>query len=272
MRISRLLPVLLLGLASACAEAPTSPLTPADPSLIIAGEPDDGRHPYVGLLYFYDEGGAWTCSGTLLSESVVLTAAHCTQGATGAFFWPAETPWPTSPTLAGSYAGVAYTYEEYGFRRTTPAASGYLEGDVGIVILSTPVPTNVVSEYGQLPEVGFVDELAHQTRVGLVGYGVEDQVHGGGQPIWQGTYQRLYAEGELFAADFVNRENVIRLTGNQAQGKGSTCFGDSGGPNLIGSTVIAVTSYGLEGNCRSVWYSSRIDTPEILEWIGSFLE
>src|SRR5688500_7183004 len=68
MRSTRLVPLLLLGLSAACAEAPTnpSPLRSEDPSLIISGEPDDGRHPYVGLLYFSDGKTAWTCSGTLL--------------------------------------------------------------------------------------------------------------------------------------------------------------------------------------------------------------
>ena len=50
--------------------------------------PDDGAHPQVGELLFYvpdafddrfDDPGAWfTCTGTLLSETVVLSAGHCT--------------------------------------------------------------------------------------------------------------------------------------------------------------------------------------------------
>lgn len=45
---------------------------------ITFGQPDDGRHPFVGSLVA-EFGGAtfqW-CSGTLVSPTIVVTAAHC---------------------------------------------------------------------------------------------------------------------------------------------------------------------------------------------------
>ncbi len=52
------------------------------------GVPDDGEHPIVGQLLFYvpdvengvfdDPGGWFTCTGTLVSATVVVTAGHCT--------------------------------------------------------------------------------------------------------------------------------------------------------------------------------------------------
>lgn len=62
------------------------------------------------------------------------------------------------------------------------------------------------------------------------------------------------------------------LLSNNANTAG-TCFGDSGGPNFIGtSNVIAgVTSFGMNGTCGGTGGVYRVDRADDLDWLyGEF--
>lgn len=266
MRVRPSLLALSVGLSLACAEGvptkPTSSLSPQSPSRITSGEPDAGRHPYVVLLVFVDATGAqWLCSGALLSSTVVLTAGHCTEDAIAAFANPVEV-YQAGTTF---YPGVAHTYDD-------PGAFS----DLGLVVLTQPIPTSIVDEYAELPTVGLVDQLRSGSPVDITGYGVNYKVRGGGPPVWDwtdGTIRRMYAPTTFVSGKFAGSEWVIRLTANPGKAKGGLCFGDSGGPDLIGGTdvVIAVNSFAANTNCGGVTYSYRIDSAGALAWIQSFL-
>jgi len=245
---------------------------------ITNGQPDEGRHPYVGLLVFDDAPGhpAWRCSGALIAPDVVLTAGHCTDGAVAARIWLDESVQgnPDYPSGgATSYEGIPYTKPGFciGCGNGLP---GFAIRDVGIVVLTEEVPTDVVSVYADLPDPGQVDTLKNKTSVDFVGYGVQEQIHGGGPPYWTGLKVRLYAPSELVSGKFVHSDEFMRLALNPGGGSGGTCFGDSGGPDLLRgtNTVLAVNSYVTNSNCSGVGYSARVDIPEVLAWIQTFLD
>lgn len=251
-------------------------------SAITNGTPDGDAHPYVGLIVFdvLNEAGeqvpSHRCSASLLTDTVVLTAGHCTDGTIAARIWFDEivTGNPEYPfSGATSYDGVPYTYPGFciGCGDGLP---GFAAGDIGIVILSEPVPAAVVAEYAALPSAGLVDTLANKTAVDFVGYGVQEQRVGGGPPVWTGLRSRLFAPSELVSGKFVHSDTFMKLALNPGGGSGGTCFGDSGGPDLLAgtSTVLAVNSYVTNLNCTGVGYSARVDTPEVLEWINTFLQ
>ncbi len=244
---------------------------------ITNGQRDGDGHPYVGLLVFdvfvpgVGNVPAWRCSGALLSPNVVLTAGHCTDGAAAARVWFDEVvesnpQYPFSGTT--SYDGTPHTNPDFcvGCGKGLP---GFALRDVGVVVLTEPVPTTVVSEYAQLPVAGLVDTLSNKTDLSIVGYGVQEQEHGGGPPIWTGLRVRLFAPSELIAANFVHSDEFIRITMNPGGGTGGICFSDSGGPDLLedSNIVLAVNSHVTNYNCAGVGYSSRIDIPEVLDWI-----
>jgi hypothetical protein len=138
-----------------------------------------------------------------------------------------------------------------------------------------------MDEYATLPTAGLVDTLKNKTAVDFVGYGVQSQAKIKGSELpqpppyyrWTGPRIRMYAPSELVSGKFVNSAEYLKLALNPGGGSGGTCFGDSGGPDLLGGTnvVLGVNSYVTNVNCSGVGYSARVDVPETLAWVQSFL-
>ena len=246
---------------------------------ITNGEPDEGRHPYVGFMVADDADGnpLWRCSGTLISETVFLTAGHCTEApAARATIWFAEdvegTPdfgTPDGYPYEGDVDGTAFTHPDY-----NPAA--FFLYDLGVVVLDEPV---VMDEYGVLPELGVLDGIKGSEKkaaITAVGYGLQEI----NPNRYTGDRIRLVA-----ALDLINTKGVfgvpkgtsIKVSGSGVGGDssdtGGTCFGDSGGPQFLAdtNTVVAVTSFGLNGNCAGVGGGYRVDQADDLDWLATFL-
>jgi hypothetical protein len=261
-------------------------------SAITNGQPDGDNHPYVGLLVFDDAPGhpAWRCSGSLIAPNVVLTAGHCTDGAVAARVWFDEdvtydqVPFPLYPyggPGSGAVEGTAYTNPLYRSPESPYGGNGlpaYSYRDNGVVVLSEPV---MDKGFAALPSVGLVDTLKNKTSIDFVGYGVQYQAQIPGNALpqpppyyrWAGPRVRMYAPSELVSGKFVNSADYMRLALNPGGGSGGTCFGDSGGPDLLGGTniVLATNSYVTNVNCSGVGYSARVDIRQVLDWIGTFL-
>jgi hypothetical protein len=250
------------------------------------GQPDlDNNWPYVGLVVVDEWDGTdivpmWRGTGALISPTVVLTAGHLTENALAARIWfdvgpiqgfwedpPGHYPYPGPDSVEAKEIHTHPDYES----GVEPELKDWISHDVGILILKKRVR---MDEYGELPEEDLVDMLQSGTVVDQVGYGVQEMHRGGGQPYWTGVKMRYFAPAELIASSHVFGDEFMKLTANPAQGKGGTCFGDSGGPNLLGetNTILGVTSWGTNYECAGVSYAQRIDTADVLNWIYSFLE
>jgi len=239
-------------------------LSTAPVMTVTNGTADGNRHPYVGLaLQAAPGGGSFVCTGSFLSPTTFLTAAHCFD--------------PTKPALVSTSAAPPLQLAAIGVVHNNPdwclgCGSG-LQGadthDVAVITLDRPV---VLPLYAALPAPGLVDGLAMKSSVDIVGYGVQGFLRGGGQPEEIFTAIRFFAPSQLVQSNNVASAEFIKLTANPSQGTGGVCFGDSGGPDVLSGTniVLAVNSLVTNGNCTGVAYSQRVDLPDILTFINRF--
>jgi len=238
------------------------------------GIPDGDEHPYVGLIVFFIEvdgvyEAAWFCTGSLISPKVMVCAGHCTYGVDAAGIY--LSPGPHYPGDSFEYwTTEIHTHDEYACY-VSPTMKDWISHDVGVVILPEEV---VLTEYAELPDAYAIDDLPMKQDVDLVGYGFQERMRGGGQPVWTGEGTRMRASAQLINSKHAMNDEFVRITQNPGQGKGGTSFGDSGGPVLLAGTdtMIAVCSWGTNYNSAGVGYYSRLDTEDILDWIEEFLD
>jgi hypothetical protein len=236
---------------------------------IIGGSPDGSAHPYVGLIF--TETGY--CTATAISPTVLVTASHCMQSVPTQDFYVtfAEHPalvdgWP-DPSAPGVVTGTGYELTNYcAHTACLPGLKGFATPDLAVVVLDTAVS---LSQYASLPAPGVVDRLRNKARLTLVGFGVARIDRGGGQPVFVSDPQRRTVSAELLPAG-PGQVTATHVKFHAKGGSSGVCFGDSGGPVLIGDTIIAVNSF-LNGMCSAYDYATRVDTPDALAVIGSFL-
>lgn len=240
------------------------------------GVPDGEGHPHVGLLIFDFNGKpAWRCSGTLLSPTVLLTAGHCTDGASSGRVW-FEADVQSNQVALGYPLGGATSVEFQSIHTHPQFGEGsFVLHDVGVVILATPVN---LATYGVLPGANQLDSLKarrgqQDVTFTAVGYGLQKSFPDAVSYKDQAFKIRMVANPHLlqinvpgFTGDF-----SMLLSNNAATG--GTCFGDSGGPNFLGNTnvVAGVTSFGINSNCAGTGGVFRMDRQNVLDFVLPFL-
>jgi V8-like Glu-specific endopeptidase len=229
--------------------------TPA--AAITNGAPDGNKHPNVGGLVSptqYSD-GTWTyCSGTLISSTVFLTAAHCGEEGerVGVTF---DTAYQAGDKV---YYGTFHSDPLYGQSQSDPH-------DIAVVVFDQPVKGITAAK---LPAAGSLSNLSKSQTFTSVGYGAYEVTN---QP---GGHQYLYNDVRMVASGTLNSINPswLRISMNPSTGNGGTCYGDSGGPNFLGTTniVAAITITG-DAVCRSTNVDYRLDTESAREFLSQYV-
>jgi V8-like Glu-specific endopeptidase len=247
MRRLIILTVLCTALASA-----------APAGAIVYGTPDGEDHPNVGGLVsptqFSD--GTWLyCSGTLISPTVFLTAAHC-----------GEDGERVGVTFDSAYQAGDPVY--YGTFQADPLYSQAQSDphDIAVVVFDQEI-TGITP--ATLPAAGSLSRLPKNQTFTSVGYGAYEVTNG------PGGHQYLYDDVRMRATGTLNATNRswLRISGNPSTGNGGTCYGDSGGPNFLGTTqtVAAITITG-DAVCRATNVTYRLDTESARSFLKEYVQ
>ena len=234
-------------------------LIAASPAAAITnGSPDGDGHPNVAGLVNdtqYSDGTWIYCSGTLISPTVVLTAAHCNDdGArTRVTFDPAYVDGDKT------YSGTFHSDPLYG----GPTSDYH---DIAVIVLDQAVKGIAPAT---LPKAGSLSNLSKDQKFTSVGYGAYEVTNG------RGGHQYLYDDARGVATGTLNAINktLLRISMNPSTGNGGTCYGDSGGPNFLGSTntIAAITITG-DAVCRSTNVDYRLDTESARSFLSQYVK
>jgi secreted trypsin-like serine protease len=227
---------------------------------ITNGQPDGNGHPNVGGLVNgeqYSDGTWLYCSGTLISPTVFLTAAHCNDGESGVA--------QVTVTFDPDYVDGDKTYTGTWYANPLYPGNNSDTHDMAVVVFDRPIKGITPA---RLPTAGSLANLRGAQQFTSVGYGAYEVTNG------PGGHQFLYNDVRMVAVGTLNAVNPtwLRISMNPATGNGGTCYGDSGGPNFLGTTgIVASTTITGDAICRSTNDTYRLDTSSAHAFLGQFV-
>jgi hypothetical protein len=144
--------------------------------------------------------------------------------------------------------------------------------DVGVVILEAP--GIVLDDYGTLPSVDAFDAIRTQrskVTFTAVGYGLQESFPTPASFLASNTRTRYVAHPHLIQINGGIVGDFSLLLSNNHH-TGGTCFGDSGGANFVGDSLVVggITSFGLNGNCAGTGGVFRTDRENVQDFIYDF--
>ena len=224
----------------------------------------------------------------LLSPTVLITAAHCTDGVHGKTIVTFDTVAPTQTPRAADDPGdgtsqTGYTSAPAGWLAGTPHAHPLWDGqlqlndlhDVGVVVLDEPY---TAATPATLPPAGYLDGLANgngglnKQVFTVVGYGVFFEKPEGGPQKPTSVADRTRRFTDAVGQNVSSQVLKLAENAKDSRAGGGSCFGDSGGPVFHNGLLVGDTSFGASQFCRSAGGYYRLDTDDARSFLDDFVE
>ena len=267
----------LVALGAACSDPASGPVaTTPTPDFITNGAPSGSSYPSVGALAHdwwqpigvIDGNDQW-CTGSLVSSTVFVTAAHCVVG-------------PDTPP--GTQFYVSFAPDLLSRTARFIKATGYVShpaynhdlahlNDLAVIFLPASATRGMTPL--ALPPAGYLDGLSAAGALDdqlfvNVGYGSASTRSGNPNFGFTWDGKRNVSLSEFMA---LQPRWLGLLMNANATDLGGDCYGDSGGPKFLDGQPGMIVATVVTGDypCRATSWNWRLDTPEARAFLGQFV-
>lgn len=265
------------ALSFGCFGEPENATATENTSSAISNGIDDNVHKNVGAMVVRIDGHLYqSCTGTLIAPTIVVTAAHCLDGAldfapASAYGFTFDSQISQTSTVIGVTMEPNPAFDSAAFKNYQNTNTDL--HDVAVLRLAHPVdlPVAVLPTKGLLEQLSASGAIKTQSTTMLaVGYGVGSPHKTPAGYMYEDLNKRQAANESLLMMGSYQ----LKMSMPTRNGSGGVCYGDSGGPQFLTvngrEILVSTTSTGTD-LCNAFVNNCRLDTASARAFLSKFV-